>query len=152
VGRVESGTLKKGQEIHFFPGNIKAKIKFIKDFEKEIKKASAGQGIGIVLDKDIIIERGSVGFEKGVRPITGKILKGKIFWIDSAKSRKLICECGNAAAQGTILSPKKPIASAKSLYKISLDKCIVYDPESSGSLGKIVLKEDGKIIAVGNTL
>ncbi len=48
VGRVESGTLRRGDEVVFHPSEVKGKIEKIKILEGELEKAEAGDSIGIV--------------------------------------------------------------------------------------------------------
>lgn len=48
VGRVESGTLCKGDELIFQPSGVKGKIKNIKIFQSELDKAETGDSIGII--------------------------------------------------------------------------------------------------------
>ncbi len=48
VGRVESGTLRKDDEVIFHPSGVKGRIEKIKVFEGELEKAEVGDSIGIV--------------------------------------------------------------------------------------------------------
>lgn len=48
VGRVESGTLRKGDEVIFHPSGVKGEIEKIKIFQGELEKAEAGDSIGII--------------------------------------------------------------------------------------------------------
>ena len=58
VGKVESGTLKKGDSVVFQPSGGRGMIEKIKIFEGEIEKAAQGDSIGIVVDARA--ERGDV--------------------------------------------------------------------------------------------
>ena len=58
VGRVESGTLRRGDEVIFQPSGIRGEIRKIKVFQGELEKAEQGDSIGIVLDKEV--KRGDV--------------------------------------------------------------------------------------------
>lgn len=150
IGKIEAGKLKKGQEILFLPENKKAKIKSIRNSEREIEKAKAGQNVGILLGKKIDISRGSVGSSLKFPPKVENVLSGEIFWIEAPSQKKLILECGTSQAEGKLLEPKSVRAKEKSFYKIFLENKIAFDPESKTILGKIVLKERGKIIGIGN--
>lgn len=58
VGRVESGVLKKGNELVFQPSGIRAKVSAIKSYPQELNEAQAGDSIGIVIDGKV--NRGDV--------------------------------------------------------------------------------------------
>jgi len=58
VGRVESGTLNKGDSVVFQPSGVRGTIEKIRVFEGEIQEAAQGDSIGIVLDKEV--KRGDV--------------------------------------------------------------------------------------------
>lgn len=150
VGRIESGELKVGQEILFLPQNIKGRVTAIRDSETGLKKALAGKNIGIVLEKIKEIHRGTVGCLEDFKPTVGNILKGEIFWLQKPSKKELIYECGTSQIKGELLEPKIIKAGEKSLYKISLRKNIAFDPSGKTILGKIILKDNGRIIAAGN--
>jgi elongation factor 1-alpha len=48
AGRVESGTMRRGDEVIFYPSGVKGKIKKIIVFGGELEEAEAGDSIGIV--------------------------------------------------------------------------------------------------------
>ncbi len=58
VGRVESGTLRTGDEVVFQPSNVRSRIEKIKVMGHELEKAELGDSIGIVVDKEV--KRGDV--------------------------------------------------------------------------------------------
>jgi translation elongation factor EF-1alpha len=58
VGRVESGTLRTGDEVVFQPSGIRGEIEKIRIFGGELEKAVQGDSIGIVVDKEV--KRGDV--------------------------------------------------------------------------------------------
>ena len=58
VGRVESGTLRKGAEVVFQPSGVKGYIERIKVFEGELEAAGTGDSIGIVVGAEV--KRGDV--------------------------------------------------------------------------------------------
>ena len=58
VGRVESGTLRTGDEVVFQPSNVRSRIEKIKVLGSELEKAEQGDSIGIVVDKEV--KRGDV--------------------------------------------------------------------------------------------
>jgi len=58
VGRVESGTLRRGDEVIFQPSGVRGEIRKIKVFQGELERAEQGDSIGIVLDREV--KRGDV--------------------------------------------------------------------------------------------
>jgi len=152
VGKVESGKLKVGDEILFLPEKKIAKVIEIKEFEENLKEAKAGQNVGLVLKKNFETERGSVGCFPEFPLDVLNSLEGEIFWIESPKIKKLIFECGTKSTEGEILEPKKILQNQKTFYKAKLEEKIASDPQSKTILSKVILKEKGKIIGVGNII
>jgi translation elongation factor EF-1alpha len=150
VGKVESGVLREGQEILFFPQKETNKIKEIKVSGANPKESKSGENIGIVLSKDAKIIRGMVGSSPKDVPKVGNVLAGEVFWIKKPLSKELVCECGTDSSEGELMQLNNVKEGQKSPYKILLRKKIAFDPSSKTILSKIVLKEDGKIIGVGN--
>jgi translation elongation factor EF-1alpha len=152
VGKIEAGRMRLNQNILFLPEKEKAKIKKIKEFEENLKEARVGQNVGLILDKTLKIKRGSVGCLPDFPVKVSNLLKGECFWIDVPKNKKISLECGTAKVEAEILEPSFRVLekNQKTFYKIKLEKEIAFDKETI--LNKIVLKDKGKIIAVGNIL
>ena len=150
VGRIETGKLNVGQEIIFLPGKEKSKIKKINGLEGELKEAMAGQNIGISLFEVTRIKRGMVGTSDFKSFQVGNNLSGEIFWIEKPTQKQLILECGTAQVLVNLIEPSEVNQSVKTSYKFSLNESIVVDNKYKTILSKIVLKDRGKIIAVGN--
>ncbi len=83
VGRIETGTLSKGDTIFFSPTNEKAVVTSIKNWpeEESLLKASAGQSVGITLDDRIFVERGHLGSAVKTPPMLSNVFKANIFWL-----------------------------------------------------------------------
>ena len=150
VGKIESGRLIKGREILFLPERKKTKVREIKDSEGALEEAEAGRNVGITLFDNLGISRGAVGTVLDSSLQIDEVLAGEIFWIDKPSQRKLILECGTAQVEGKLQKPELINQGEKTLYQISLKKPIAFDSSGRTILGKIVLKDEGKIIAVGN--
>ncbi len=58
VGRIESGTLRKGDSVVFQPSGVRGKIRNIRVFQSELQQAERGDSIGIVVDREV--KRGDV--------------------------------------------------------------------------------------------
>jgi len=94
VGRVESGTLRRGDEVIFQPSGVRGKIKNMKVFGGELEKAEQGDSIGIVLDKEV--KRGDVCGLMEAPPVpTGEFL-GEAVLLEKnlRKGERLELRCG----------------------------------------------------------
>jgi len=156
IGRIERGKIKKSQEVIILPKNRKDKIKSIKDSSGELEEAIAGQNVGIELfneeNKKIDNFRGMVFALEDSGLKTGNKLTGEIFWIESPSQENLILECGTAKTEGIIRMPDLASPGQKTSYEFKGEKPITFEPKGKTILGKLVLKDKGKIIAVGNIL
>ena len=83
AGRIESGTLKIGDELLFTPSNKRAAIESFEVWNAEDKKtkAIAGESVGIILNEEIFIERGHIASLSTDAPIETNVFRGKVFWI-----------------------------------------------------------------------
>jgi bifunctional enzyme CysN/CysC len=94
VGRVESGILRRGDEVIFQPSGVRGKIKNMKVFGGELEKAEQGDSIGIVLDKEV--KRGDVCGLMEAPPVpTGEFL-GEAVLLEKnlRKGERLELRCG----------------------------------------------------------
>jgi small GTP-binding protein len=94
VGRVESGTLRRGDEVIFQPSGVRGKIRNMKVFGGELEKAEQGDSIGIVLDKEV--KRGDVCGLMEAPPVpTGEFL-GEAVLLEKnlRKGERLELRCG----------------------------------------------------------
>ena len=150
IGRVESGVMKTGEEVLILPENKKSKVKSIRDSEDGLEKVGSGQNVGVELADKLEINRGSVisSLDSGLE--VGNNLSGDIFWIEKPSRKELVLECGTAEAKGELQEPGIIREGKKTFYQILLEKPIVFNPEGKTVLGKMILKDKGKIIAVGN--
>jgi len=82
AGRIESGTLKVGDEILFSPINKVVKVESIENFAgPELSEVSAGMSVGITLSEQIFAERGNVVSHVKNAPSLTNIFRAKIFWL-----------------------------------------------------------------------
>ena len=88
VGRVESGRIKKRQEIRFYPEQNESTIKTIEKFEEEPTEAKARDSIGITLTDSLFVDRGQIGFEKGQEPKMNKKVELTVFWMSKEELKK----------------------------------------------------------------
>jgi len=81
-GRIESGRLKKGDEILFLPSKKTAVVSAIERWNApEPLEAEAGESIGITVEDQLFVERGEVGVHASAKPLVGKHFRANIFWM-----------------------------------------------------------------------
>ena len=85
AGRVESGTLRVGDELVFSPFNKTGTVATIERWPLEGSvapdMASAGESVGITLSEQIFVERGHVASHRTDAPIESNRLKASVFWL-----------------------------------------------------------------------
>ncbi len=86
VGRVETGSLSVGDKLVFSPSDETATIQTIEGWpepKKPIKKAEAGECIGLTIDKSIFVERGELASHTKSLPMLTNVFRANIFWLSS---------------------------------------------------------------------
>lgn len=83
AGRIESGTIKVGDELVFSPSNKTSRVKSIEmwNVSPEPKEASAGMCIGVTLDEQIFVERGEIASLKENAPVLTNLFRARLFWL-----------------------------------------------------------------------
>ena len=82
AGRIESGTLRIGDQLVFAPHNKTARVATIERWgAAATESAVAGESIGITLSDHIFIERGHIASHEVDSPIESNRLHAKVFWI-----------------------------------------------------------------------
>lgn len=83
AGRIESGSLKVGDELLFSPSNKTSRIKTIEVFgaKEPWQSASAGHCIGFTLDEQIFVERGEIASHKKEAPFLTNLFRARLFWL-----------------------------------------------------------------------
>ena len=82
AGRIESGTLRVGDQVVFSPRN---KTGFVKSIERwnrpPATEATAGESIAIELDAPLYVERGQVASHLVGAPVETERFEARIFWL-----------------------------------------------------------------------
>ncbi len=83
AGRIESGTLRVGDELLFSPSNKSSKVTSIEIWNAitPLKEATAGMCIGFTLDEQIFVERGEIASLHKDAPILSNLLRARLFWL-----------------------------------------------------------------------
>jgi len=94
VGRVESGNLRKGDQLSFEPDGVRSEVKAIKVHHTEKEEAESGDSIGILLDTEV--GRGNVGGHLVSPPKASRRFIGEVVLLQGILSRgdTLELKCG----------------------------------------------------------
>lgn len=85
AGRIETGSLKVGQEITFWPDGKGSRIKSIEDWNVDPAPTTAGVGesVAITLEEQIFVERGQIGSAPKEGPAEGREIHASLFWLQN---------------------------------------------------------------------
>ena len=82
AGRIESGTLRVGDQLLFSPRHKTARVATIERWpDSGAEMATAGESIGLTLHDHIFVERGHIGSHVGDGPIESNRIHARVFWI-----------------------------------------------------------------------
>jgi len=82
AGRVESGTIRVGDELVFSPHHKTARVATIERWAASAANfACAGESIGITLADHIFVERGHVASHRNDAPVESNRVHARVFWI-----------------------------------------------------------------------
>jgi bifunctional enzyme CysN/CysC len=82
AGRIETGTLRVGDQLVFSPANKSSVVATIERWnEPENGPAVAGDSVGITLSEQIFVERGYVASRENETPIEANRFHADLFWI-----------------------------------------------------------------------
>lgn len=115
IGRVESGMVRRGDEIIFAPSGIQSKIKELKIFGGHLEEARAGDSIGVTIgDGGIIgIKRGDAFglVESPPKPTNQFLGEAVLLGRELKKGETLELRCGTAKVECEIREIKEKINS-----------------------------------------
>jgi bifunctional enzyme CysN/CysC len=114
VGRVESGTLRVGEEIVFWPGQKTSRVRSIEEWgsAQQPQHAVAGKSVAITLEDPLFVERGHIGSTKPEPPLEAREISAQIFWLDPEPlllNRSITIQLGTERMQGRVIE----VVSAK---------------------------------------
>ena len=106
AGRIEAGVLRVGDELLFSPANRAAKVRSIESWNSaEVQtEAQVGQSVGITLDEQIFVERGSLGSHNDNAPMLTTVFRATLFWLAQAPlvlDKTYQSETRNTAGKGS---------------------------------------------------
>ncbi len=111
VGRVESGTIQRGDELIFQPSSITVTVNKIKSFPLELDKAYAGDSIGIITNGEV--GRGNVGGHTLRPPVSTNAFLGEVVLLEGSlkQNDQLEIKCATKRAQCLVKRIKERISS-----------------------------------------
>lgn len=85
AGRIETGHLRVGDEIVFWPDGKSSRIKSIEEWNTDPAPTEAGVGesVAITLEEQIFVERGDVGGPPDHGPAEGREIHASLFWLQN---------------------------------------------------------------------
>ena len=168
AGRIESGRLKVGDAIAFEPSGALAHVKSIEAWPGPAPaEVSAGQSVGVTLDKEIFVTRGDVGAHGDQRPRAAKSLSARLFWLDDEPLKAgdpVVVRLATAAAPGAVTAVTSAVDPASLItegqatlarnhvgeVEIALRRALPADPYHLNPLtGRIVVERDRRIVGGG---
>jgi phosphoadenosine phosphosulfate reductase len=175
AGRVETGRIAVGDEIVIMPGRKIARVRAIEAWpapgESGVpRQALAGQSVGIVLDRDIFVDRGDVISAVETPPEAAHRLRARVFWlhdeslavgatvtvcIGMAESRGIVASIDNAVDPGQLSSNKAGSIAQNHIgeIEIALSQPVAADVHAvNPRTGRIVLDLAGRIAGGGLVL
>ena len=82
VGRLESGTLREGETLTFWPSGQKVRVEFVQTPESRMhEQFSAGRSIALKIPPQSDLARGDVGAHHDGKPRVGRELRVSLFWL-----------------------------------------------------------------------
>jgi bifunctional enzyme CysN/CysC len=88
AGRIESGTLRVGDQLLFSPHHKTARVATIERWPASaVESAAAGESIGITLRDHIFIERGHIASHEVDAPVESNRVHARVFWIGAEPLR-----------------------------------------------------------------
>jgi len=101
AGTVETGSIRPGDEIIFFPSGKKSRVKTIESFNNAPKEeAVAGYAVGFALQEQIYIPRGEMATKTNeLRPRVTSRVRVNLFWLGKepiAKEKEYLLKIGTA--------------------------------------------------------
>jgi len=152
-GQIESGILKKGDELTNFPNKEKAKVKKIYKGDLETETAVFGEPITVQLDREVDVSRGCVLVKNTETEVTD-MFTATILWMDDSEllpGRSYLLKLGTKILPASVMVIKYKIdintgkhIQADELFKNELAQCDISVSEN------IVIDKFSKIKILGS--
>jgi bifunctional enzyme CysN/CysC len=172
AGRIESGALRAGDEIVIMPAGKIARIKSVEGWPVTpvMGRQSAGQSVGITLDRELFVERGDVIGHIGQTPRDTRRLRARIFWLHDkplTAGASILIRLGTREARATVVAIEKAVdpgelssVETESIARnhvgeidIALGQALAADAYADNPrTGRLVIEVNGRIAGGGLVL
>ena len=176
AGRVESGTVKKGQKILFLPSGRETRVKTIESWPGPNAKAAArGECAGLTFEDPLFLERGEIGVDRPPHgagrsaPSVSDIVPANIFWMGERPlapgttykfrlaTQETVCRLVSVENVIDAATFEKLDAHGNSIAKnnmgdvtFKLDRPLVFDEFSKiDVMGRFVVADEGRVCGGG---
>ena len=117
AGRIETGSLKVGDEIMFWPGGKKSRIKTIELWNASVAPtvAAVGEPVAMTLEEQIFVERGQIGGHPGEGPAEGREIHASLFWLQAeslAVNTPFTLKIGTQSVEGRLVEITRVLDSS----------------------------------------
>jgi len=117
AGRIETGSLKVGDEIMFWPGGKKSRVKTIEAWNASVPptEATVGEAVALTLEEQIFVERGQIGSHPGEGPAEGRELQASLFWLQAeslALNTPFTLKIGTQSVEGRLVEITRVLDSS----------------------------------------
>jgi len=172
VGRVASGTVRRGQRAVVLPSRVEITIKALKVFRQRKVRGQAGECLGMMCAPGALISRGDVISERIRLPSVTTRLAGKVFWMAEGPLRvgartHLRCATQEVAVVVEAITGRVECATlrlieerAEALHQnevgvvtVRAERPVVVEPfRDRNELGRFVIEEADTVRGVGAVL
>ncbi|TWJ19085.1 sulfate adenylyltransferase subunit 1 [Geobacter argillaceus] len=116
AGRVETGEIRKGDEVIFLPSGKITRIKSVEQWQQpDLAAAGAGACIGVTTEDELFVERGEVIAHRRNAPVRTKELRASIFWLADQPfkaGKTYTLKLATAEVQATVLAIEERLDSS----------------------------------------
>lgn len=107
AGTVETGKLKIGDKIIFYPSGKKTRVKTIEEFNAPTRdEVSPGYATGFTMEEQIYVKRGELAVIEGQKePLVSTRIKTKLFWLGKnplVKNKEYFLKIGSAKVKAYV--------------------------------------------------
>ncbi len=115
VGRIESGVVRKGDQVKILPSEEITKIVFVEKFPKEVEVAVAGESVGLITPDKVFIERGNIICNPKTPPLLTNNFYANVIWLSKEEFKQtepLVIRCATQETKCKIEKIETRIDSA----------------------------------------
>jgi bifunctional enzyme CysN/CysC len=168
AGRIESGKIRVGERLVFWPLQASAVVKEIVQWPDSVEEASADSAVAVLLDERIFVDRGAIASHAGDGPPIGHALQATVVWLGAQPLRvgeALRMRIATREIPVTVqridevIDPEtlerapaeEVIGNQIAVVTLTARELIAGDDEAKGtSLGRFILVRDNAIVAGGH--